>query len=118
MANIYIYILIAVAAVAIALGYGHYKDGQGYDRAAAEYTIKIQDIKLDLTSKHNAEIERIDKANNTAKQKEAEIIAQLEQDKTNLDNLVKELQLESEQDPTSNNDSLGASSVQRINRVR
>lgn len=90
----------------------------GYQAAVIVKSAEIATI-LQENAKADADEQRRQTiANNAAKKREAEAIAQLEaQEAENLE-LRRKLASEARQDPDADRPSLGASSVQRINEVR
>lgn len=92
--------------------------GKGYASAEAHYTAIIAAEHAANAQADADEQRRQTIANNAAKKREAEAIAQLEaQEAENLE-LRRKLASEAQQDPDADQPSLGASSVQRINEVR
>jgi hypothetical protein len=111
----------AVGAVLLALacwwGYGHIYDN-GYQAATLKYEAQIADEHAALAEADANEQRRQDIANNAAKQREAAAIATLEaQEAENLE-LRRKLASEARQDPDADKPSLGAGSVQRIDKIR
>lgn len=112
------YLYIAVAAGLLAWwGYNHIYDN-GYKAAEAHYTAIIAEehealLQADLNEQRRQMI-----ANNAAKKREAEALAALEVEEAKNLELRKELRREAEQDPDRDRVVLGASSVQRINKIR
>ncbi len=91
---------------------------QGYQAA-----VVVKDAEIATILRANAQADADEQrrqtiANNAAKKREAEAIAQLEaQEVENLE-LRRKLASEARQDPDADQPSLGASSVQRINEIR
>ncbi|MBB6299892.1 hypothetical protein [Rhizobium leucaenae] len=108
----------ALAVVLLAVGVYVYAHHSGYAQAELHYTAQIAQLKADAATARANEIERQDAANNAAKQAEAARIAQMQADATTLQNQIEELQREAHQDPDAGKPALGASSVQRINKIR
>lgn len=108
----------ALAVVVAVLGYGAYKDGQGYDRAETEYLLKIEEIKSEQALVALAETERQLAANEAAKRREAELLAQLQQQNDDLDQLLKEQSLEADKDADAGTGGINASSVRRLNQIQ
>jgi hypothetical protein len=108
----------AVAAFALLVGAYTYVDHKGYQRAAAYYEQRIAATAAALAEADANEQRRQTIANNAAKAREAEAIAALEaQEADNLE-LRRRLASEAQQDPDADRPSLGAGSVQRLNKVR
>lgn len=93
-------------------------DGRGYDRAAMEYKAQIAVIHAAYKAAEVAETERQAAANSAAKAREAERIAKMQAANDSLQLQIEELEREASQDPDAGRAALGASSVQRINKVR
>ncbi len=108
----------ALVAVFAFVGVYVLGDHRGYQRAATAYKAEIAQIKADAATARANEIERQDSANNAAKAAEASRIAQMQVDADALQHQIEELQREAHQDPDAGKPALGASSVQRINKVR
>lgn len=90
----------------------------GYQAATLVKNAEIATILRDAAQADADEQRRQTIANNAAKKREAEAIAELEaQEAENLE-LRRKLASEARQDPDADRPSLGASSVQRINEVR
>ena len=112
------YALIAVAAVALAWGAYTYVERQGYQRGVVEWQAKYDRLVADYAEAKAAEIERLMAANNAAKAREAQRIAELEHENEELEKLMKEQAIAAEQDPDRDRVGLGAPSVQRLNKIR
>lgn len=119
LTNIWVKRAIGALAVVVAvLGYGAYKDGQGYDRAETEYQLKIEKIKSEHALQALAETERQQAANEAAKRREAELLAQLQEQNDDLDQLLKEQSLEADKDADAGTGGINASSVRRLNQIQ
>lgn len=106
-------LLLAVALMAGAW----WIHSNGYASAEAHYTAIIAAERAANAQADADEQRRQTIANNAAKKREAEAIAQLEaQEAENLE-LRRKLASEARQDPDADQPSLGASSVQRINEI-
>ncbi|SCB49068.1 hypothetical protein GA0061102_10715 [Rhizobium miluonense] len=108
----------ALVAVLAFIGVYVVADHRGYQRAATAYTAEIAQMKADAATARANEIERQNTANNAAKAAEAARIAQMQADADALQHQIEELQREAHQDPDAGKPALGASSVQRINKIR
>lgn len=108
------YILAALALVAAYF----WIDSRGYDRAASKYTAEIATIHASYAAAANAETERQVAASNAAKAREAQRIAEMQAANNSLQSQIEELEREASQDPDAGRAALGATSVQRINKVR
>ncbi|WP_459456369.1 hypothetical protein [Rhizobium sp. No.120] len=112
------WIVGALLSVLALVGVYFVADHRGYQRAETAYTAQIEQMKADAATARANEIERQDAANNAAKQAEAARIAQMQADADALQTQIEELQREAHQDPDAGKPALGASGVQRINKVR
>jgi hypothetical protein len=110
--------VVGVVLISAVWGAVAYIDHRGYVRAEAKYTAEIAQIKADIAAKRAAEIERQEAANNAAKAREAERRAADAAIAEQLKNQIEVLQREADQDPDAGRAALGASSVQRINKIR
>lgn len=111
----------AVVALLVAAVFGGtyaIADHRGYARAELKYAAEIAQMKADAALARADEIERQSAANNAAKQAEAKRIADMQADADALQHQIEELQREAHQDPDAGKPALGASSVQRINKIR
>ena len=108
------YILAALTLVAAYF----WIDGHGYDRAAVKYTAEIASIHAAYKAAANAETERQVAANNAAKAREAQRIAEMQAANDSLQSQIEELEREASEDPDAGRAALGAASVRRINKVR
>lgn len=113
----------AVLLLAVALMAGAWWiHGRIYDDGYAA-AVLIKDAEISELKRANAEADANEQrrqtiANNAAKKREAEAIAQLEaQEAENLE-LRRKLASEARQDPDADRPSLSAGSVQRINEIR
>lgn len=107
-----------VGAVVLLLAAYAYVDHRGYARGAADGAIKIAELKAAAVAARDAEIERQSAANDAAKAREAQRIAEIAAENQSLEDKIKELQREASEDPDAGRVVLGAPSVQRINKVR
>lgn len=98
--------------------YGALKDGQGYKRAETVYQLKIEKLKSDQALQALAETERQQAANESAKRREAELLADLKQQNNDLDQLLLEQSVEALQDSNANGGGINASSVRRLNQIK
>lgn len=112
------WIVGALLSVLALVGVYFVADHRGYQRAETAYTAQIEQMKAAAATARANEIERQDAANNAAKQAEAARIAQMQADADALQTQIEELQREAHQDPDAGKPALGASGVQRINKVR
>lgn len=108
----------ALASVLLLVGVYALADHRGYQRAATAYTAQIAQIQAAAATVRANELERQSTANNAAKQAEASAIAEMQAANDSLQNKIEELQREAHQDPDAGKPALGASSVQRINKIR
>ena len=112
------YLLAALVAIAALWGVYAYVDHQGYQRAAVEYQARYDKLVSEYNDARAKEIMRQVMANNAAKALEAARIAELQAANSELETRIKELADEADKDPDAGRAALGASSVQRINKVR
>ncbi|SFB52198.1 hypothetical protein SAMN03159496_04617 [Rhizobium sp. NFR07] len=90
----------------------------GYQAATLVKNAEIATILRDAAQADADEQRRQTIANNAAKKREAEAIAQLEAEQAANTELRRKLASEARQGPDADKPSLGAGSVQRINQVR
>lgn len=93
-------------------------DHGGYARAEVYYQGQIAEMKRQADDARNAEVERQAGVQAAAKAREATRIAEMQAETDSLEQKIKELEREADQDPDAGKPALGASSVQRINKVR
>lgn len=111
--------VVAALAIAAALaGAVAYIDHGGYARAEVYYKGQIADLKRAASDARNAEIDRQAGVQAAAKAREASRIAEMQAETDSLEQEIKELEREADQDPDAGKPALGAPSVQRINKVR
>lgn len=108
----------ALAALVVLAGAYTYVDHKGYQRAAAVYEQRIAADRAAQAEADANEQRRQTIANNAAKKREAEAIAAIAAKEAENQELRKELRREAQQDPDADRLSLGAGSVQRINKIR
>lgn len=110
------YINIGLGILAILfIVIGLYKvNDAGYQRGIAE----LNKYKLEVAQAVTEQRNRLDAANEYAKKKEAERIAENTKIMNNLKQQIRELENESDKDPRANEPALSESSVMRINKVR
>lgn len=106
-----------LAAAALWCLHGSIYDS-GYQAAAQRYEAILSRERADAAEAAANEQRRQTIANNAAKQREAEAVAQLEAEQTENLELRRKLASEAQQDPDADKPVLGAGSVQRINKVR
>lgn len=112
------WIIGALAAAVVALGLLFWADGRGYDRAALEYTLKIERIHAEYKDAADKEASRQRHANEEAKRREALRIAEMQAQNQSLQEQIEELEREASQDPDAGKPVLGAPSVRRIDKIR
>lgn len=108
----------ALAALALLLAAYAYVDHRGYARAEIHYKGVIATEHAAATTARNAEVDRQAARQNEAKAREAERIAAMQAEADQLAKQIEELQREASEDPNAGRTAIGASSVQRINKVR
>ncbi|MBY5614122.1 hypothetical protein [Rhizobium leguminosarum] len=97
--------------------YNHIYDS-GYDAASLKYEAQIAAEHAAAVTARNAEVERQAARQNEAKAREAERIADVQAEADQLTKQIEELQREASEDPDAGRTALGATSVQRINKIR
>lgn len=107
----------AIGAVAILLALWWVYD-EGYDSASRKYEAEIAADRATRAEADANEQRRQQIANNAAKKREADALAEIERQEAELSELRKELRREALQDPDAGKPSLGSGSVQRINKIR
>ncbi|MDK4727482.1 hypothetical protein [Rhizobium phaseoli] len=107
-----------LAAILLLFGAYAYVDHRGYARAEAHYKAVIAAEHAAAVTARDAETERQAAANNAAKAREAERIAEMQAANESLNQKIEELQREASQDPDAGRVVLGAPSVRRVNKVR
>ncbi|MBY3386419.1 hypothetical protein HFN90_11840 [Rhizobium laguerreae] len=108
----------ALAGLALLLAAYTYVDHRGYARAEVYYKGIIAAEHVAAAAARNAEVERQAARQNEAKAREAERIAAMQAEADQLTKQIEELQREASEDPDAGRTALGATSVQRINKVR
>jgi flagellar biosynthesis/type III secretory pathway M-ring protein FliF/YscJ len=89
-----------------------------YDAGYAAATAVYDKERADAAEADANEQRRQAIANNAAKKREAEALAELERAQTENEELRKELRREAQQDPDAGRIAIGSGGVQRINKVR
>jgi 3-methyladenine DNA glycosylase Mpg len=112
------YVYAVIAAVVLLWAVHTQVYNSGYDDAVLVKDAEIAELKRAATEARNAEVERQDAANNAAKLREAQRIAEMQAENELLQSQIEELGHEADQDPNAGRVVLGAPSVQRINKVR
>lgn len=112
------YLYGLIAAVLLLWGVHTHVYNSGYDDAVLVKDAEIAELKRAATEARNAEVERQDAANNAAKLREAQRIAEMQAENELLQSQIEELGREADQDPDAGRVVLGAPSVQRINKIR
>ncbi|MGZ2403894.1 hypothetical protein [Rhizobium ruizarguesonis] len=108
----------ALAALALLLAAYAYIDHRGYARAEAHYKRVIAAEHAAAVTARNDEVERQAARQNESKAREAARIADMQTEADQLAKQIEELQREASEDPDAGRTAIGASSVQRINKVR
>jgi 3-methyladenine DNA glycosylase Mpg len=112
------YIYAVIAAVLLLWAVHTHVYNSGFDDAVLVKDAEIAELKRAATEARNAEVERQDAANNAAKVREAQRIAEMQAENELLQSQIEELGREADQDPNAGRVVLGAPSVQRINKIR
>lgn len=113
-----VWLIAAGVGLSALAGVGLWIDRNGYQRAAAEWTIKYDKRELELNEQRFKEIDRQATANAEAKAKEAARLAAEMARAAELEARVLELEQQAENDPNANRIGLGADSVARLNQIR
>jgi hypothetical protein len=115
------WIVGAIAALALAAalaGAVAYVDHRGYARAETHYKAEISELKRKAADSLSTEIERQAGVQSASKAREATRITEMQAETESLELKIKELEREADQDPDAGKPALGASGVQRINKIR
>ncbi|WP_425963836.1 hypothetical protein [Rhizobium nepotum] len=112
----YVYAAIAAALLLWAVHTHIYNNG--YEAAELVYQAKIAATAAQLAEADANEQRRQTIANNAAKKREAEALAEIAAREHEITELRKELRREAQQDPDAGRIALGSGSVQRINKIR
>ena len=102
---------LVLAIVAGIWGYGLVQYNKGHAKAKAEAT-------LEVAKERASELSRQTKANSEAQQAAQRTISQLQNERDNLEALLKENAVEASRDAGANSCGIGPDSVRRLNRVR
>ncbi len=115
-------LIVAVLAVSAAGGAYLYVDhkgyNRGYDAAAGRYKATIATMKAAAVEARDKEASRQEAANNAAKAREAQRIAEIEAENQSLEQKIEELRREADQDPDASRSAVNAPGVRRINQIR
>lgn len=112
------YVYAVIAAAVLLWGVHTHVYNSGYDDAVLVKDAEIAELKRAATEARITEVERQDAANNAAKLREAQRIAEMQAENELLQSQIEELGREADQDPNAGRVVLGAPSVQRINKIR
>jgi len=112
------YIYAAIAAALLLWGVHNHVYSNGYEAAELVYQAKIAATAAELAEADANEQRRQTIANNAAKKREAEALAEIAAHEQEITELRKELRLEAQQDPDAGRTALSSGSVQRINKIR
>lgn len=112
------YFYAALAASLLLWGVHTHVYNKGYEAAELVYQAKIAATAAELAEADANEQRRQTIANNAAKKREAEALAEIAAREQEITELRKELRLEAQQDPDAGRTALGSGSVQRINKIR
>lgn len=111
-------LVAAIAAALLLLAAYAYIDHRGYDAASAKYKAEIAELKAAAAEADSNEQRRQTIANNAAKQREADAIAEIDRLESDNLELRRKLASEAKQDPDAGRIAVGSGSVQRINKIR
>lgn len=112
------YAYAAIAAVLLLWAVHTHIYNNGYEAAELVYQAKIAATAAELAEADANEQRRQTIANNAAKKREAEALAEIAAREQEITELRKELRREAQQDPDAGRTALGSGSVQRINKIR
>ena len=112
------YVYAAIAAVLLLWAVHTHIYNNGYEAAELHYKAEIAATAAALAEADANEQSRQSIANNAAKKREAEALAEIAAREQEITELRKELRLEAKQDPDAGRTALGSGSVQRINKIR
>ncbi len=112
------YVYVAIAAALLLWAAHTHVYNSGYEAAELRYKAEIAATAAALAEADANEQRRQTIANNAAKQREAEALAEIAAREQEINELRKELRLEAQQDPDAGRTALGSGSVQRINKIR
>lgn len=108
----------SLAAFALLAAAYAYIDHKGYQRAATHYMAQIAAEHAALAEADANEQRRQTIANNAAKKREAEAIAEMDRLESENTEIRRKLRDEAAKDPDASKPSLSARSVQRLNQIR
>jgi len=112
------YVLSGIAAVVLAWAAYAYVDHKGYQRAEAHYTAVIAKDRAERAEADANEQRRQTIANNAAKKREAEAIAEIDRLESENTEIRKRMRDEAAQDPDAGRIAIGSDGVQRLNSIR
>lgn len=112
------YVYVAIAASLLLWGVHNRIYNNGYEAAELVYQAREDARAAELAVIDANEQRRQTIANNAAKKREAEALAEIAAREQEITELRKELRLEAQQDPDAGRTALGSGSVQRINKIR
>lgn len=112
------YLYAAIAASLLLWGVHNRIYSNGYEAAELVYKAEIAATAAELAVMDANEQRRQTIANNAAKKREAEALAEIAAREQEITELRKELRREAQQDPDAGRTALGSGSVQRINKIR
>ncbi|KAA3504348.1 hypothetical protein DXM27_03665 [Rhizobium rhizogenes] len=112
------YIYAAIAAMLLLWAIHARIYNNGYEAAELVYKAEIAATAAQLAEADANEQRRQTIANNAAKKREAEALAEIAAREQEITELRKELRFEAQQDPDAGRTALGSGSVQRINKIR
>lgn len=112
------YIYATIAAALLLWGVHTHVYNNGYEAAELHYKAEIAATAAALAEADANEQRRQTIANNAAKKREAEALAEIAAREQEITELRKELRFEAQQDPDAGRTALGSGSVQRINKIR
>lgn len=115
--SIFVYLILGGLIAAGILGFGWYERHQGYNQAATEYSLKIENMKRVSAEALAKELERQAHANEIAATAQAAKLKELSDKNVSLEQTIKENEDAAEVDPNANRTAISVDGVRRINRV-
>jgi len=91
---------------------------RGYDAASGKFKAEIAEMKAAAVEARDKEASRQEAANNAAKARESQRIAEIEAENQSLEQRIKELADEASKDPDASRSAVSAPGVRRINKIR
>jgi hypothetical protein len=112
------YVIGALAAFALLAAAYAYVDHKGYQRAEAHYTAVINKDRAERAEADANEQRRQTIANNAAKKREAEAIAEIDRLESENTEIRRKMRDEAAKDPDAGRIAISPDGVQRLNSIR